>query len=109
MPGVSWIFSLTANRQPARIAESGRSIELKARDADPARSVDACESLGIEDRGVLTQRDTYFNASHRRLKLREEEGAKPHLVACERPKCGGPRKPVVGIIDMSQCQQPRLD
>jgi adenylate cyclase class IV len=33
-----------------------------------------CEILGAEDHGVLEQRDTYFAASHGRLKLREENG-----------------------------------
>ncbi|MCW2989285.1 MAG: putative Adenylate cyclase [Solirubrobacterales bacterium] len=43
-----------------------------------------CEVLGAEAQGTLTQRDTYFDARHGRLKLREEEGATAHLIAYER-------------------------
>jgi predicted adenylyl cyclase CyaB len=64
--------------------EPRRNIELKGRDADPKRSLALCESLGAENRGVLRQRDTYFNASRGRLKLREERGHTPQLIAYQR-------------------------
>lgn len=40
-----------------------------------------CEALGAEDQGELIQRDTYFNVSVGRLKLREEKGAASHLIS----------------------------
>lgn len=53
-----------------------RNIELKARDADPARTLEAALGHGAADHGVLRQRDTYFRTAEGRLKLREEdEGA----------------------------------
>jgi len=52
-----------------------RNIELKARDADPARSLQTSLDLGAEDRGWLQQLDTYFNVPRGRLKLREQDGA----------------------------------
>jgi len=57
-----------------------RNVELKARDGDPARSLDTCLSLGARDRGVIVQRDTYFDVLTGRLKLREETPGKPHLI-----------------------------
>jgi predicted adenylyl cyclase CyaB len=52
-----------------------RNIELKARDPDPARSLQASLDLGAEDRGWLQQLDTYFKVPHGRLKLREQDVA----------------------------------
>ena len=50
-----------------------RNVELKARDSDPARSLERALALGAEDKGEIRQRDTYFSAPHGRLKLREQE------------------------------------
>jgi adenylate cyclase, class 2 len=49
------------------------NIELKTTDADPAATEAACRSIGAEDHGVLTQRDTYFGVADGLLKLREEQ------------------------------------
>lgn len=65
-----------------------RNLELKARDRDPARSLAACREIGAEDRGTLTQRDTYFEVPRGRLKLREEPDAAT-LIAYERPDLEG--------------------
>jgi adenylate cyclase class IV len=48
-------------------------LELKARDLDPARSLQSAIEFGATDCGVLRQLDTYFAASRGRLKLREQE------------------------------------
>lgn len=61
-----------------------RNVELKARDPDPRRSLEACRALGAEDRGELWQRDTYFDVAHGGLKLREEHPGRPHLIQFER-------------------------
>ena len=50
-----------------------RNVELKARDAEPERSLERARALGAEDRGELRQRDTYFATPRGRLKLREQE------------------------------------
>jgi homotetrameric cytidine deaminase len=61
-----------------------RNVEIKARDADPAGTLERALSLGATDDGVLEQRDTYFGRARGRLKLREEpEGAT--LIAYARP------------------------
>src|SRR5262245_338191 len=62
-----------------------RNLELKARDTDPERSLGACKSLNAEDMGTLLQKDTYFNVSQGRLKLRQESNAIACLIAYERP------------------------
>jgi homotetrameric cytidine deaminase len=69
----------------AAVSAPRRNIELKAVDADPARSEAACRELGAEDRGVLVQRDTYFRTASGRLKLREEEPGGATLVQYDRP------------------------
>jgi adenylate cyclase class 2 len=61
-----------------------RNIELKARDPDPGRSLEVCRTLGAEDHGEISQRDTYFEVSKGGLKLREERPGQPHLIQFER-------------------------
>jgi hypothetical protein len=60
-----------------------RNIELKARDPDPARSLQVSLDMGASDEGWLHQTDTYFRVPHGRLKLREE-GAVAQLISYER-------------------------
>ena len=50
-----------------------RNVELKARDPDPARTLERALALGADDRGEIRQRDTYFSSARGRLKLREQE------------------------------------
>jgi homotetrameric cytidine deaminase len=50
-----------------------RNVELKARDPDPARSLERALALGAEDKGEIKQRDIYFARARGRLKLRESE------------------------------------
>jgi homotetrameric cytidine deaminase len=66
------------------MAPPRRNVELKARDPDPARSLERARALGAEDRGELRQRDTYFAARRGRLKLREQEPGGAELIAYER-------------------------
>ena len=60
-----------------------RNIELKARDPDPARSLQVSLDMGASDEGWLHQTDTYFRVPHGRLKLREEDSL-AHLISYER-------------------------
>jgi adenylate cyclase class 2 len=75
---------------------------LKARDTDPRLTLARCESLGAEDRGVLVQRDTYFEVARGRLKLREEDGAVPHLIAYERPDLSAQRESRYRIVEVAE-------
>jgi homotetrameric cytidine deaminase len=68
-----------------------RNLELKARDPDPARSLEAALALGAEDRGAIEQRDTYFTRARGRLKLREQRPGEAQLIAYERADAAGPR------------------
>ena len=73
-----------------------RNLELKTVDPDPPRTLAAALALdGIEDRGVLRQRDTYFHAVSGRLKLREAwVGGTPsvaELIAYARVDREGPK------------------
>src|ERR687890_1840046 len=74
------------------MAPPRRNVELKARDAQPQRSLERCVALGAEDRGELRQRDTYFAAPRGRLKLREQEPGGAELIAYERPDAAQPRE-----------------
>ena len=85
--------------------EPQRNIELKARDADPRRSLALCEEIGAEDRGVLVQWDTYFRVAQGRLKLREEDGAAPHLIAYERPDLTDSRESRYRIVEVAQPEE----
>ncbi|HEU4736766.1 MAG TPA: class IV adenylate cyclase [Solirubrobacterales bacterium] len=77
-------MSVERRNEAAGRVSPARNVELKARDPDRVRSLATCEGIGAEPQGVLLQRDTYFQAPHGRLKLREEEGVRPHLIAYER-------------------------
>ena len=61
-----------------------RNVELKATDPAPERSIAVCRSLGAQDRGLVVQRDTYFEARHGRLKLREQTPGSAQLIHYER-------------------------
>jgi homotetrameric cytidine deaminase len=63
----------------ALLDASMRNVELKARDPDPARTLERALSLGAEQIGEIRQRDTYFAAARGRLKLREQETDGPPL------------------------------
>jgi homotetrameric cytidine deaminase len=62
-----------------------RNIELKARDPDPGRTLELALELGTEDRGEISQRDTYFMAARGRLKLREQDPGPAELIQYRRP------------------------
>jgi len=61
------------------------NVELKARDADPEATLARCLALGAVESGMLVQRDTYFAGRDGRLKLREQDGEQPELIAYRRP------------------------
>lgn len=61
-----------------------RNVELKAFDPDPDRSLDVCRLIEATDKGVIWQRDTYFDVPRGALKLREEWPGQPHLVQYRR-------------------------
>jgi homotetrameric cytidine deaminase len=74
-----------------RLSAPERNLEIKARDPDPARSLERALALGAEDRGEIVQRDTYFARATGRLKLREQERGDAELIQYRRADDGGPR------------------
>jgi homotetrameric cytidine deaminase len=78
-----------------------RNVELKARDPDPARSLERARALGAEDRGELRQRDTYFAAPNGRLKLREQEPGGAELIAYERADAAHARESRYRIVPVA--------
>jgi adenylate cyclase class 2 len=70
---------------------ASRNIEIKARDADPARTLELALGLGATDKGVISQRDTYFARARGRLKLREQEPGEDELIEYRRADETGAR------------------
>src|SRR5918992_6056394 len=70
-----------------------RNIEFKARDPQPARTLELALALGVEDRGEIAQRDTYFSQAARgRLKLREQDPGDDELIQYRRADAAGARE-----------------
>jgi homotetrameric cytidine deaminase len=67
------------------VTDASRNVELKAHDPDPGRTLERALAAGAEDRGLLRQRDTYFDVAQGRLKLREEEPGGATLIGYQRP------------------------
>jgi adenylate cyclase class 2 len=84
-----------------------RNLELKARDRDPARSLQVCREHGAEDRGTLIQRDTYFDVPRGRLKLREEPDAVATLIAYERPDLTGNKESRYRLVEVAEAAELR--
>jgi homotetrameric cytidine deaminase len=76
-----------------------RNVEIKARDADPAATLQRALALGASDEGVLRQRDTYFGRARGRLKLREEDSG-ARLIAYVRPDGGEARTSAYRLADV---------
>jgi len=77
-----------------------RNVELKAHDPDPDATLRAALALdGVEDRGVLHQRDTYFPAPHGRLKLRRQPDS-AQLIAYARADAPGARESAYRLVDV---------
>jgi homotetrameric cytidine deaminase len=85
------------------------NLELKARDPDPARSLERALALGAEDRGELTQRDTYFARAGGRLKLREQSPGETELIQYRRPDERGPRTSDYRIVPADEALKEALD
>jgi homotetrameric cytidine deaminase len=79
----------------APLDASMRNVELKARDPDPARTLERALAIGAEQLGEIRQRDTYFAGARGRLKLREQETDGPplfdELIEYSRPDSTGAR------------------
>jgi homotetrameric cytidine deaminase len=69
-----------------------RNIEFKARDPQPARTLELALALGAEDRGEIAQTDTYFSRARGRLKLREQEPGDAELIQYRRADALGARE-----------------
>jgi len=69
-----------------------RNIEFKARDPQPARTLELALALGAEDRGEIAQTDTYFTRARGRLKLREQQPGDAELIQYRRADAPGARE-----------------
>jgi homotetrameric cytidine deaminase len=71
---------------------ASRNIEFKARDRQPARTLELALALGAEDRGEIAQRDTYFSRARGRLKLREQDPGGDELIQYRRADTASARE-----------------
>jgi homotetrameric cytidine deaminase len=71
---------------------ASRNIEFKARDPQPARTLELALALGAEDRGEIAQTDTYFARARGRLKLREQQPGEAELIQYRRSDWPGARE-----------------
>ena len=62
-----------------------RNLELKCRCTDLAAVRRRAEALGARDAGVLRQVDTFYEARHARLKLRDFGDGTAELISYRRP------------------------
>jgi homotetrameric cytidine deaminase len=69
-----------------------RNIEFKARDLQPARTLELALALGADDRGEIAQRDTYFSRARGRLKLREQDLGDDELIQYRRADTASARE-----------------
>jgi predicted adenylyl cyclase CyaB len=89
-----------------------RNIELKARDADPERSLACCRELGAVDHGTLWQRDTYFPVPAGRLKLREQrpgDAVLIHYARADQPDQRESRYRLIRVLDAEEARQALTD
>jgi adenylate cyclase class IV len=82
------------------VTNARRNIELKARDRDPAGSIETCQALDAEAKGTIWQRDSYFDVPFGGLKLREEDPGRPHLIQFERADEARQRESRYRIIEV---------
>jgi homotetrameric cytidine deaminase len=86
------------------LTELRRNLEIKARDADPRRSLEAALALGAEDQGELTQRDAYFAGANGRLKLRRQAPGDDELIQYRRPDEAGPRVSEFRVVPTAEAE-----
>jgi len=86
------------------LAAPQRNLEIKARDADPRRSLELALELGAEDRGEIAQRDTYFGGVGGRLKLREQTPGDTELIQYRRRDEAGPRTSEFRVVAVGQAE-----
>jgi homotetrameric cytidine deaminase len=86
------------------LTELRRNLEIKARDPDPRRSLEAALALGAEDQGELTQRDAYFAGARGRLKLRRQTPGDAELIQYRRPDEAGPRTSEFRVVPVTEAQ-----
>jgi homotetrameric cytidine deaminase len=84
------------------MTEPHRNVELKARDPDPARTLELALAAGAEEQGVLRQRDTYFAVPRGRLKLREEDPGGATLIGYERPDDASERVSSYRLVEVPE-------
>jgi homotetrameric cytidine deaminase len=84
------------------MTEPHRNVELKARDPDPAQTLERAIAAGAEEQGVLRQRDTYFAVPRGRLKLREEDPGGATLIGYERPDDASERVSSYRLVEVPE-------
>jgi homotetrameric cytidine deaminase len=80
------------------LSASQRNLEIKARDADPRRSLELALALGAADQGEIVQHDTYFARVGGRLKLRDQSPGEAELIQYRRADSADPRESEYRVV-----------
>jgi homotetrameric cytidine deaminase len=80
------------------------NVELKARRSDLEATAARCLALGAEDKGFLTQQDTFFLARRGRLKLRDQGAEASELIAYGRPDAFEPTESTYVLAPVSEVE-----
>jgi predicted adenylyl cyclase CyaB len=78
-----------------------QNLELKARISSMSEAVRAARSLHMRSKGILHQRDVYYNVPHGRLKLRIINTCAAELIYYNRPDKKGHRYSDYCILPVS--------
>jgi predicted adenylyl cyclase CyaB len=81
--GMGVVYPPNLSRKGDPVRTSKQNIEIKCRCADLEKVCQKAKKLGAEDKGLLRQRDTFFQGVKARIKLREV-GEKAELISYRR-------------------------
>jgi predicted adenylyl cyclase CyaB len=85
-----------------------KNIEIKARISDAEKLINLVRQLADNGPIEINQKDTFFNCSQGRLKLRELSSTQGQLIYYDRLDTNGPKESTYTIFETSEPEQLRL-
>ncbi|KAM3587616.1 uncharacterized protein V6R79_010377 [Siganus canaliculatus] len=81
----------SSKQQATKRSNMPSNVEIKAKVSDVTRFAETAARLSQSEGTVIRQRDTFFNSSQGRLKLRDFMNESGQLIFYERPDTDGPK------------------